>query len=183
MKKTSKILLVALVLFLAVGCGCTDMKAREAVKKYLNNYKMLDSSVTDQIDDLVDSEDMSDDQRKIYKEILKKQFEDMKYEITDETYEGDEAQITAKITVYDYYKVQSEISKYLSENRDKFYDDGEYNESLYIDYKLDTMKKYDKTITYTVVFDVVKENNKWLVVTPSDEDIEKIHGIYDYSND
>ena len=52
-----------------------------------------------------------------------------------------------------------------------------------IDYKLDTMKKYDKTVTYSIEFKVKKENNKWQVEDLSDTDVEKIHGIYDYSND
>ena len=45
------------------------------------------------------------------------------------------------------------------------------------------MNKYDKTITYTIDFKVKKENNKWIVNDLSENDIEKIHGIYDYSND
>ena len=107
----------------------------------------------------------------------------MKYEITDEVYDGDTATVTTKITVYDYYKVQKEVAEYLKDNREKFYKDGSYDEDSYIDYKLDTMKKYDKTVTYSIDFKVKKENGKWKVTDLSDTDIQKIHGIYDYTND
>lgn len=183
MKKIRKIFVIVLSLFLVSGCGMTDDKAKMAIENYLNNYKKLDNNVTSQLDDLIASEDLTDSQKKVYREILERQYKDMKYEITNEEYDGDTATVTAKITVYDYYKVQEEITDYLKEHREEFYKDGTYDEESYIDYKLDTMKKYDKTVTYSIDFKLTKENNKWLVNDLDLDDIEKIHGIYDYSND
>jgi hypothetical protein len=183
MKKFEKLIVIVLSLFLIVGCGCTNKKASDAVKDYLDNYRNLDDSVTTQLDDVVATEDLTDDQKETYKEILERQYKNMTYEITDEVYDGDEATVTALITVYDYYKVQQEVAEYLKDNREEFYKDGVYDEDSYIDYKLDTMKKYDETITYTIDFKVTKENNKWVVNDLSDTDVEKIHGIYDYTND
>lgn len=183
MKKLKKLIVIVMSLFLVVGCGCTNNKAADSVKDYLNNYKNLDDNVNSQLDDVVAAEDLTDNQKETYKEILKRQYKDMKYEITNEKYEGDEAVVTVKITVYDYYKVQQDVADHLKDNREEFYKDGVYDEDAYIDYKLDTMKKYDKTITYTIDFVVEKKNNKWVVKDLSDKDVEKIHGIYDYSND
>lgn len=183
MKKMQKIIVTVLSLFLIVGCACSMNKAKDAVEDYLDNYKNLDENVTTQLDELVAKEDLTDSEKETYKEVLRRQYKDMKYEITDEVYDGDKATVTAKITVYDYYKVQQEVANYLKDNRDKFYKDGTYDETAYIDYKLDTMKKYDKTVTYSIEFKVKKENNKWQVEDLSDTDVEKIHGIYDYSND
>lgn len=183
MKKFEKIIVIVISLFLVVGCACSVNKAKGAVENYLNNYQKLDDNVKEQLDEVVEKEDLSDKQKETYRKVLERQYKDMKYEITDEVYDGDEATVTAKITVYDYYKVQQDIAKHLKDNREDFYTDGVYDEALYIDYKLDTMEKYDKTITYTIDFKVTKENNKWIVKDLSDTDVEKIHGIYDYSND
>ncbi len=183
MKKTYKIVAILIAVFLAVGCGCTDNRAKDKVRDYLDNYKKLDDNVSTQLDKLIDEEDLKDKQKDKYKDILKRQYQDMKYEITDEVYNGDEAKVTAKITVYDYYKVQQDTAKYLSEHKDEFYTDGAYDEDLYIDYKLDEMKKYETTVTYSIDFTVVKENGKWVLEEPTNADIQKIHGIYDYSND
>lgn len=183
MKKIQKLIVVVLSLILVAGCGCSVNSASQAVRNYLNEYKDVKGNVSDQIDELIEEENLNDDQKDVYKEIFEKQYKDMKYEITNETYDGDEATVTAQITVYDYYKVQKEVSDYLTENREEFYTDNMYDEDLYIDYKLDTMKKYDKTITYTIDFKVTKENGKWVVNDLSENDIKKIHGIYDYSND
>lgn len=183
MKNFKKIFVITIALFLTVGCACSVNKAKDAVKDYLNNYKNLDENITTQLDDLVAKEDLTDSQKETYKDVLKRQYKDMKYEITDEVYDGDTATVTTKITVYDYYKVQKEVAEYLKDNREKFYKDGSYDEDSYIDYKLDTMKKYDKTVTYSIDFKVKKENGKWKVTDLSDTDIQKIHGIYDYTND
>lgn len=183
MKKMQKIIVIVISLFLVVGCGCSMNKASDAVKKYLDSYKELDDDVATQLDDLIAKEDLTEEQKKVYKEVLQKQYKDMKYDITNEEYNGDEATVNAKITVYDFYKVQEEVTDYLKDHREEFYTDGAYDEDLYIDYKLETMKKYDKTITYTIDFKVTKENGKWVVNDLKEDDIKKIHGIYDYSND
>ena len=183
MKKLEKVFVIVISLFLVVGCACSVNKAKDAVEDYLNNYQSLDDNITKQLDEVVEKEELSDEQKEVYREVLERQYKDMKYEITNEVYDGDEAVVTAKITVYDYYQVQQDIAEHLKENREDFYIDGAYDEDLYIDYKLDTMKKYDKTITYTIDFKVTKENSKWVVNDLSESDIEKIHGIYDYSND
>lgn len=179
MKKTI-IALISIVLF--TGCSMA-MKAEDVVKEYLNNYKSLDSSVMDQIDDMIAKEDLTDKQKNTYKEVLKRQYEDMTYEITSSNYRGDDATVSTKVTIYDYYGVQQDIINYLKENRDKFTKDGEYDEESYIDYKLDKMKNYNQTISYTIDFKLHKKNNKWEMEKLSQTDLEKIHGIYDYSND
>ena len=45
---------------------------------------------------------------------------------------------------------------------------------------LDEMKKMTDTTTYTIDFNVNKDDDKWVVEQPSQTDLEKIHGIYNY---
>lgn len=78
--------------------------------------------------------------------------------------------------------MQNDASEYLANNQDKFLDElGEFDNNLFLDYKLDQMKKTTDTVEYTINFDVVKnEDGNWEVLTLNQFDLEKIHGIYNY---
>lgn len=102
------------------------------------------------------------------------------YTIENEKYDGDNANVTVKITVYDLYKAQTNASKYLNEHQDEFLTNGVYDGSKYLDYKLNEMRDIKDTISYTIVFKVIKVDGKWQVEQPDEETLEKIHGIYNY---
>lgn len=177
MKRIVIIIVCSLFLF---GCSCSDMVAKNAVTDYLNQYNNLSEDVLDDLEEMVAKEDLTSEQKEKYKSILKKQYQDLKYEIVSEKYNGDDATITVKITVYDLYKAQKEASQYMKDNIEEFYSDDLYDNSTYIDYKLDMMKKMNETTIYTIDFNVTKKDHKWIVTQPSDSDLEKIHGIYNY---
>ena len=180
MKKLSLILITLIV---AVGCACTMSKASDAVKEYLAKYNNNDAELLVELDELVKDENLEEEQGESYKEVMKKQYKDLKYEIVDETYNGDEAVVTTKITVYDLYKAQKDAESYKEEHPDEFKEDGESDVKSFLDYKIEQMKKTDKTIDYTIDFKVIKKDGKWVVEDVSTEDLEKIHGIYNYGND
>lgn len=176
-----KLLAMVVVCLTLVGCGCMEEKAEDAVSDYLNQYKNLSDTITTDLATLTDDEDLNDDQKEVYNEVLKKQYQDLTYEIVNAEYDGDTAVVTTKITVYDLYKAQSDASIYLSENLDKFNDDnGIYDNEKYLDYKLKQMKDMTETVEYTIDFNVKKVDDKWTVEQPSTTDLEKIHGIYNY---
>ena len=77
--------LILITLIAAVGCACTMTKASDAVKEYLGKYNNHDSEVLVELDELVKEENLTDEQAESYKELMKKQYTDMKYEIVDET--------------------------------------------------------------------------------------------------
>ena len=177
MKKIIMMIMCSLFLF---GCSCSDMGAKNAVTDYLSQYNNLSEDVLDDLEEMVAKEDLNSEQKDKYKSIIKKQYQDMKFEIIDEKYNGDDATITVKITVYDLYKAQKEASSYMKDNIEEFYSDDLYDNSAYVDYKLDLMKKTNETTMYTIDFHLTKNNHKWKIVQPSDSDLEKIHGIYNY---
>lgn len=175
-----KIIIFLTCLFMAVGCSCTNNKAKDAVEKYLNDYKGLSDNVLRDIDELVTKEELVDKQKDTYKEVIKRQYRDLMYTIENEKYDGDNANVTVKITVYDLYKAQTNASKYLNEHQDEFLTNGVYDGSKYLDYKLNEMRDIKDTISYTIVFKVIKVDGKWQVEQPDEETLEKIHGIYNY---
>ena len=58
--------------------------------------------------------------------------------------------------------------------------DGEYDESKFIDYKLKELDKVNDTVDYTIDFTLTKVNNDWVVNELTNEQLEKIHGVYEY---
>lgn len=179
-----KIILFITCMFLVVGCAVGSNKASDAVEKYLNDYKGLSDNVLSNIDEIVKKEsDLEDKDRDTYKEILKKQYRDMTYTIENESYDGDTANVTVKITVYDLHKVEKDSASHLNTNRDDFITNGAYDAKKYIAYKLDKMKNANEVISYNIVLKTIKVDGKWQVEQPNDETLEKIHGIYNYDND
>lgn len=178
-----KIIILAISLIALVGCGCSSDKPSDAVEKYLNNYKNLDEAVLTDLDDVVEKEDLNDDGKELYRTVLKRQYSDLVYEITDEEYNGNTAKVTAKITVYDYFKKDKESEEYLQNHKDEFLDDnGDYDVIKFMKYKLEQLKTATDTIEYPLTFDVKKEDGVWKVDQIDDTDLEKIHGMYDYEN-
>ena len=157
-----KILLMVVATFLLVGC--MDSKASDAVENYLNQYRNLSDNVITDLDELTMDQNLSEDQRGKYTDIMKKQYQDLQYEIVEEEYNGDRATVTAKITVYDLYKVQKDADTYMIDNIEEFYDDNDvYDNDKDLEYKLKQMKDNTKTVSYTVTVNVLKKDNKWIV--------------------
>lgn len=175
-----KIILFLVSILFVGGCSCNNDKAVDAVEEYLNQYKGLSSNVLSDVDKLVEEENLEDKYRDTYKEVMKRQYRDLNYTIEDESYDGDEARVTVKITVYDLYKVEKDASKHLNDNKNDFITDGVYDANKYLEYKLDKMKDTKETVSYNIVFKLNKVNSKWQVEQPSSEVLEKIHGIYNY---
>ncbi len=175
-----KVIIFLTCIFLSVGCACSNNKAADAVKDYLNDYKGLSDNVLKDIDSLIEKENIDNKNKDAYKETLKRQYRDLMYTIENEDYDGDNANVTVKVTVYDLYKAQKNSSDYLNEHQDEFLTDGVYDASKYLEYKLKEMSTINDTISYTIVFKVKKENSKWTVLQPDEETLEKLHGLYNY---
>ena len=184
MKKVYKLLLVVGICLVLAGCGCMKKTAKGAVQDYLNQYKNLSSNVISSMDDVVNDENLTDSQKEKYRDILKRQYQDLKYEIVNEKYDGDNATVEVKITVYDLYKVQKDANNYLTNNGDEFKENGVYSNNLFMNYKLDKMKKVTDTVEYNITFNVTKDDKgNYKVNDLSNSDLEKIHGVYNYDND
>lgn len=178
-----KKILVLIISFIFIGACAKPLTAKEAVENYLEKYRTSSKDVLEALDDYVASDnDLSENQKEVYKEVLKKQYKNIKYKIANETYTNDEALITTEITVFDLYKAQKEADDYLKEHQSEFYTiDGVYDKSKFLDYKLSLMKDYTYFTDYTIDFHVVKDDkDRWEVKDLSKSDLEKLHGIYQY---
>ena len=179
LKKIISLLVVSLLLF---GCGANT--AKNAVETYLKKYKTLDSEVLVDLESTIEKENLNDHQSEAYRDILKKQYQDLSYEITEEEYDEDVSYVSVKIEVYDLYKAQENASYYLQNNPNEFNDEnGEYSVDKFLDYKLEQMKNMTDRVEYTITFTVTKEDDKYVVSQPTENDLKKIHGVYNYDLD
>ena len=178
--------LLAIIGFALVLSGCSlgnmDNTPTKQVEEYLNNYQTLDSNVLDKLDSIVDQEvTFTDNQKSSYRDILKKHYQDLVYKIKEETINGDKATVEVEIEVDDYTKALKDASNYKETNESKFLDDtGNYDESIFNDYKLDLLKSNKERVKYTIYFSLNKLDGKWVLDELTETEQEKILGIYEY---
>jgi len=179
MKKIKVFFVTILMLILTTACALGSTPT-SAVERLFASYNNNDEEIMVELDDYVNTSSLSDEQNKKYKEVYLKQFRDLKYEMKEEVIDGDSATVTTQITVYDYYKAEKDANNYLTTNSDEFMTDGEYDESKFTDYKLKELDKVNTTVDYTIDFTLTKVDNEWVVNELTNEQLEKIHGVYEY---
>ena len=179
MKKYLLSLLIIFICTISTACSLSNTPTN-SVENLLSKYNSNDEEILVELDDYVNDSDLTIEQSKKYKEVYLKQFKDMKYEIKNEKIDGDIATVTVQITVYDYYKADKDANEYLKNNPDEFKKDGEYDKSLFTDYKLKKYSEVNDTVDYTIDFTLSKVDNNWEINELTKDQLEKIHGVYNY---
>ena len=151
------------------------------VEKFLGKYQRMDNKVLEQLKSVLENDTtMTNKQKDDYKELMKKQYQNLAYKIKDEKTDGDHAEIVTEIEVYDYAKAMIQADKYLKENNEEFVlEDGTTDEEKFMDYKIKQMKELKDKITYTITFTLTKKDDVWTLDDITDIDRQKIHGIYE----
>ena len=84
MKKKIIIFLSLLVMFMT-GCGNNSMTPTAKVEEFLGRYQSMDSEVLTQLDNVISNDtSMNDTQKKDYKTLMEKQYQNLSYKIKDE---------------------------------------------------------------------------------------------------
>ncbi len=171
-------------LILFTGCETNLMNTpTKRVETLFNNYITLDKKVLDDLDETLLSETiMTPSQKDSYRDILKKQYQNLSYKIKEETIDGKNATVEAEIEVYNYKKILDEVNDYYNEHQEEFMnDETKSTDTLkYNDYKLEKLKNANDKVTYTLNLTLKKVDDKWVLDDLTDTEISKIHGMYDY---
>ena len=110
---------------------------------------------------------------------MHRQYKNLNYKIKDEVIDGDTATVTTEIEVTDYSKILSDANNYLEENRNEFVDEsGDYDETLFNEYRLKQLKSADETVTYTIDMTLTNIDGEWILDDISNDASDKIQGIY-----
>ena len=203
MKKKIIVFLSLLVMFVT-GCGNDNMNTPTSkVEEFLGRYQSMDSEVLTQLDNVISNDTtMDDDQKKDYRTLMEKQYQNLSYKIKDEEIDGDEAEVLVEIEVFDYANSILESREYYTEHRDEFDDeeigndgadtdnDGMNEEgeivggtvdtiSSFITYKIKQLMDVTDKAKYEITFHLNKEDGEWKVEDLTDVDRQKIHGLFE----
>lgn len=179
-----KVLLVIGLFLMLCGCSMMDMDntPKKQVEKFFNSYQTLDKDVLKSLDKTVNKEaNLTAEQKEKYRDILKKHYENLDYEIKDETINGNNATVKVEIEVNDYSQILRQVEEHKTEYPEEFNDsDGNYSENIFQEYRLNALKDSKERIKYTLYITLTKVNDKWTLDTIADTDEEKILGIFVY---
>ena len=176
-----KLALLFMSIFLLTGCTSLMNTPTDKVEEYLDKYKTVDNEIVDQLEKVVDEVGtMNRDNKDKYKELMKKQYQNLSYKIKDETIDGDKATVETEIEVYDYKTSMDTSDRYLSEHNDEFLkEDRTVDNDKFMTYKLEALEKVKDKVTYTINFSLTKDKDgKWKLDEISDTDRLKLHGLY-----
>lgn len=166
-----KIISMFIFLLLLVGCSLSNTPTSQ-VEDLLSKYQMLDNDIKSGIDEVVEGETLTTEQQERYRKIIEKQYKNLMYEVKDEEIDGDEAEITVEIEVMDYKKIVNEINS-------TYQGQSNYTVEDYNNAKLDALENAKEKVTYTIEFDVVKDDDgNWKLLSLDNETIKKIQGMY-----
>lgn len=172
-----KILIFLFSILLLTACNSTTSPKNEVQKLFLN-YNSLSSDLLIQLDSVIDSEELTIKEKDKYKEVLKRQYEDLKYKIKDEVVDDDNAVVTVGIEVYNLAKVIKDAEDYMNTNIEQFYIEGKFSNELFWDYKLDKMYNTNERIKYDLELTLTKIDNKWVLDELLESNRQKIHGLF-----
>ena len=171
-----KIILITILILLLVGCS-KNLTVKEATSDYLNRYINLDESIIEQLNTQASRYYKNNSVKDKYIDVLKRQYSNLEYEIVNETYDNEFAYTNIKIMVYDLYKAQKNATENIN---DFLLPDGNYDMDAFNLYKLDKMLTTENKVENTITIKLLREDNTWEVLQLSNENLEKLHGIYNY---
>lgn len=177
------IFLFTMLLFIT-GCSCSIVSSntpKGEVQKLFSDYNSLSSDVLVQLDSVMASENLTTSQKSKYKDVLKKQYEDLKYKIKDEVVADNTATVTVEIEVYDLRSTIDDADAYLEAHKEDFYTSGTQtvDTSKFWDYKLNKMDSTSDRVKYTIDFTLTKVEGEWQLNDLLESDRQKIHGLYE----
>ena len=164
MKKNIVLFLLAIVIFIT-GCELNNNPTSK-VEELLSKYQKLDDEIVINYADLANTDELTDEQIDRYKNVIESQYKSLSYEIKEEEIDGDKAIVTTQIEVINYKEV---LDKYSIDN---------YDIDEYYDLVLDDLEKAKDKVTYTIDFEVIKENDEWVINNLNNEQRQKLLGIY-----
>lgn len=180
MKKILLIIPLFTILFLTSGCDKMMNTPTKRVEEFLGKYQVLDSSVLTNLDEVVDDSTYSEDLKKDYKDLMHKQYQNLSYKIKNEDVDGDRARVIVEIEVFDYEDAIDDADDYIKEHPEEFEgENGLSSKEKQDEYRLKAMKATTDKANYTIDFNLVKDDKKWVLEQISDIDLQKIHGLYE----
>lgn len=161
-----KILILTILLSIFLfGCEKNMQTPTSKVEDFLSRYQRLDKDVLKELENMVDKDDeMTADEKKEYKSLLEKQYQNLAYKIKKEIISKDTATVDVEIEVLDYSSAISKSEKECEKNT--------------IECKLKEMKNVNNKTKHDLTITLYQEEGKWVIENLSEDDVKKLHGLY-----
>ncbi len=116
-----KLFVVLIGLLAFTGCSTNMNTPTAKVEEFLGKYQKMDDEVLEQLDNTLEQDtSMSDVQKKEYRMLLEKQYQNLSYKIKNEDIKDDTATVDVEIEVYDYATSIRKSREYYKEHKDEF---------------------------------------------------------------
>lgn len=166
-----KILGIFVFLLFLVGCSLSNSPTSK-VEELFNKYQTLDNDIRSQINDVLETETLTDSQRDRYQKLIEMQYRNLAYEVKNERIDGNTAIITTEIEVTDFKKA-------INETNSEYQKMTNYTVEDYNNTKLERLEKTKEKVTYTIDFEVKKDkNDNWKLASLDNETIKKLQGMF-----
>lgn len=177
-----KKIIALLSILLLVGCGDLSNTPTKQTEAFFKKYQTLDNAVLSDLNDvLANDTTLTDSQKEEYRNIMKKHYQNLTYEVKEAIENGDEATVKTEIVVTDFNKALDEANSYLLEHPEEFNDEfGNYNVTKFNDYRIQKLKEAQEKVKYTLDITLTKKDSKWQVDKQDDSILDKINGTYNY---
>ena len=156
------ILIISIILI--TGCSLNNTP-NSKIEELLGKYQSLDNSIIISTSTLANDNNLTESQDREYRNLVRKQYQNMSYEIKDTEEDGNKAKVKTEVEVINYKKTINNMTGERGE---------EYHKRL--------IKKLNNTterVTYTIEFNLTKDNNgKWNINPLTNEIENKLLGIY-----
>ena len=108
------ILIIISIIVIITGCSLSN-NPNSKTEELLGKYQGLDDSIIISPSVLANDNNLNNDLEKKYSNIIKKQYQNMSYEIKDTKIDGNKAVVTTEIEVMNYKKVINNMTGSISE--------------------------------------------------------------------
>lgn len=163
-----RVLYLLLGLFFITGCTNLMNTPIKRVEELLYKYQSFDDTILLELESNTSKFlDFNEEEKSLYITAMKRQYTSLSYDIKDEVIDGNIAEVSVVIEVYDYNLA---IKNFLKE------DDYDFSQltKLQLENLLDTNDK----ITYQLVIYLTKIDGVWQIDGLVEMDKQKLMGIY-----
>ena len=152
-----KIFIFLLITLFLLGCDNVKNTPTSKVESFLNKYQTLDKNVLKDLDHIIsNNKDLNKRQKEEYKELLKRQYQNLSYKIKNEEIENNIAIVETEIEVLNYSRVKEKD----------------------VDKRLIEMKNIEDKKKYEITFYLSKNKGIWIIDKLDEKNYKKINGLY-----
>lgn len=166
-----KVILLLIFSFILLGCSMNNTPSSK-VEELMAKYQSLDADIENEIEGVLSDLNLTLNQKKDFRKLLRNQYKNLSYNIKDEEVDGDSAIVSVEVEVIDYKDAITVVD-------DSYIGRDDYTVEEYNNDKIKELKKAKEKVTYNLDIELNKDSNgEWNVLSLSNLEKKKLQGMY-----